>query len=88
MYGAAAGVCTSPTLTWTCIRRFPVGPHRVTVDEGMGNGRTRLKLRKTEQSGDDGGGGNLDKDDVVDPAGVEGVAELQHALDLVSFDQG
>ena len=65
---------------------MPVGAERLAVDKGLRDGVDGLVAREAEHLGDDGGGGDLDEDDVVEADAVEGVEQREAALDLVCLD--
>lgn len=65
-----------------------VGSQRLTVNPGLGDSVGNLLLAEAEHLGDDGGGSDLDEDDVVETDLVVGVEQSQAALDLVSLDHG
>lgn len=53
----------------------------------MGEGVLGLLFREAEKPGGYGGGCNFDKHGVVEPDLVEGVTDLETALDLVGFGE-
>lgn len=65
-----------------------VGSQGLAVDPGLGDGVGNLLLAKAEHLGDDGGGGDLDEDDVVETDLVVRVEQSQAALNLVGLDHG
>lgn len=86
--GALAGVACGPGLARHGVWAVAVGAEGLAVNPGLGNGRLGLLLGQTEHLGDDGGGGDLDEDDVVETDLVVGVQECQATLDLMCLDHG
>lgn len=84
--GALAGVTGSPRLAGHGVGGVAVGAEGLAVNPGLGDGIGRLGLVEAEHLGDDGGGGNLDEDDVVEADLVVRVEESEAALDLVGLD--
>jgi len=65
-----------------------VGSQRLAINPSLGNSIGNLLLVEAEHLGDDGGRGDLDKNNVVKTDLVVGVEESQATLDLVSLDHG
>jgi len=65
-----------------------VSPEGLAINPGLGDGSNGLLSGETEELANDGGGGNLDENDVVEPDTIEGVLEGKAALDFVSLDHG
>lgn len=65
-----------------------VGTQALAINPGLGDGIGNLLLVEAEHLGDDGGGSNLDENNVVKTDLVVGVEEGQAALDLVGLDHG
>ena len=58
------------------------------VHPDMRYSRLGLLFRKTEKPRDNGRRGELDKNDMVKPVGIEGVFQEETTLDFVRFDNG
>lgn len=86
--GPLASITGSPGLAGHGVGGVTVSAEGLTVDPGLGDGVGNLLLIEAEHLGDDGGGGNLDEDNVVEADLVVGVEEGQAALDLVGLDHG
>ena len=84
--GALAGVTGSPRLAGHGVGGVAVGAEGLAVNPGLGDGVGGLLLVEAEHLGDDGGGGDLDEDDVVETDLVVRVEESEAALDLVGLD--
>lgn len=65
-----------------------VGTQTLSINPGLGDGVGGLLLSEAEHLGDNGGGSDLDQDDVVEADLVVGVLEGQNTLDLVGLDHG
>jgi hypothetical protein len=85
---ALAGITSGPGLAGHGVGRVTVGTQTLAINPGLGDGIGGLLLSKAEHLGDDGGGGDLDQDDVVETDLVVGVLESQNTLDLVGLDHG
>lgn len=86
--GTLASVTGSPRLAGHGVGGVSVGTEGLAVNPGLGDSVGGLLLGQAEELGDDGGGGDLDEDNVVKTDLVEGVEESQAALDLVGLDHG
>lgn len=84
--GTLASITGSPRLSGHGVGGVTVGSQTLTINPGLGDGVGDLLLAETEHLGDDGGGGNLDQDNVVQANLVVRVEESQAALDLVGLD--
>ena len=84
--GAGARVSSGPTLARSSVGRVAVGPEALSINKDLGDDVDGLVAREAEELGDDGGGGELDEDDVVESDAVERVLERHAALDLVRHD--
>lgn len=88
VHGALAGITGSPGLAGHGVGRVAVGSEGLAVNPGLGDSVGGLLLGQAEHLGDDGSGGDLDQDNVVETDLVEGVEEGEAALDLVGLDHG
>ena len=86
--GTLASITGSPRLSGHGVGSVAVSSERLSVNPGLGNGICDLRLVEAEHLGDNGGGGDLDQNNVVETDLVVGVEEGQAALDLVSLDHG
>lgn len=86
--GALAGVTGGPRLAGHGVGGVTVGAQALAVHPGLGDGIGGLLLGEAEHLGDDGGGGDLDQDDVVETDLVEGVLERENTLNLMGLDHG
>lgn len=84
--GALAGITGSPRLAGHGVGAVAVGSQALAIDPGLSDSVGDLLLAEAEHLGDDGGGGNLDQDDVVEADLVVRVEQSQAALDLVGLD--
>jgi hypothetical protein len=84
--GAHASVTSSPRLARAGVGSMAVRAQALAVDECMADNVDGLVAGKAEKLGDDGSGGDLDEDDVVETDAVERVLEREHSLDLVGLD--
>jgi hypothetical protein len=81
-----ASISSGPGLSGTSVGRMPIGPKGLSVDPGLGNGINGLIAVQAEHFGHDGGGGDLDKNDVIETDTIEGVEEGKGTLDFMGFD--
>ena len=86
VHGTLASITSSPALSRHGVGGVPVGPEGLAVNPRLGDGVGGLGLGEAEHLGDDGSGGDLDEDDVVETNAVERVEEGEAALDLVGLD--
>ena len=86
--GTLASITGSPGLAGHGVGGVTVGTQTLAIDPGLGDGVGDLLLVEAEHLGDDGGGGDLDEDDVVETDPVVGVEQGQASLDLVGLDHG
>ena len=86
--GALASVTGGPRLAGHGVGGVTVGTQTLAIDPGLGDGVGGLLLGEAEHLGDDGGGGDLDEDNVVETDLVVGVLEGEDTLDLVGLDHG
>jgi hypothetical protein len=80
-----ASIASGPGLSGTSVGRMPIGPKRLSVDPGLRNGINGLVAVQAEHLGHNGGGGDLDEDDVIETNAIEGVEEGERALDFMGF---
>jgi hypothetical protein len=85
---SGARVTCSPRLAGSSVRSMAVGAERLSVHPCLGDRINRLVPRKAEEFGNNGGGGDLDEDDVIETDTVEGVEESKASLDFVGLDHG
>lgn len=88
VHSTLAGVTGSPRLAGHGVGRVAVGTQRLSINPGLGDGVGNLLLAEAEHLGDDGGGGDLDEDDVVETDLVVRVEQGEAALNLVGLDHG
>lgn len=81
-----ASISSGPRLPGTSVRCVSVSSEGLSVDEDLGDDVDSLFASESEELGNDRGGGELDKDDVVESDSVERVLESHATLDLVSHD--
>jgi len=86
--GALASITGSPGLSGHGVGGVAVGSQRLAINPSLGNSIGNLLLVEAEHLGDDGGRGDLDKNNVVKTDLVVGVEESQATLDLVGLDHG
>jgi hypothetical protein len=86
--GALASITGSPGLSGHGVGGVAVGSQRLAINPSLGDSVGNLLLVEAEHLGDDGGRGDLDKNNVVKTDLVVGVEESQATLDLVSLDHG
>lgn len=86
--GARTGISGGPGLTGHGVGCVTVRTEGLSVNPSLGDSVGGLLTGETEELGDNGGGGDLDEDDVVKSNAVEGVLESESSLDLVSLDHG
>lgn len=85
---AHARVARAPTLARARVRRVPERAQALAVDKDLRDDVDGLVAGEAEHLGDDGGGRELDEDDVVEADAVERVLEGHAALNLVCLDHG
>jgi hypothetical protein len=86
--GALASITGSPRLSGHGVGCVTVGSERLAINPSLGDGIGNLLLVEAEHLGDDGGRGDLDKDNVVKTDLVVGVEESQATLNLVGLNHG
>ena len=87
MHGAHACVAGGPAFARAGVGRLAEGAEGGTVHPGVGEGVLGLEFGQTEEPGGDGGGGDFDQHGVVEANLVEGVGDLETALDFVRFHE-
>lgn len=86
--GTRASITSSPGLARTSVWSVAVGSERLTINPRLRDGVDGLITVKTQELGDDGGGGDLNEDDVIETNSVEGVEQGKSTLDFVCLDHG
>jgi hypothetical protein len=86
--GTLASVTGSPGLSGHGVGGVAVGSQRLAINPSLSDSIGNLLLVEAEHLGDDGGRGNLDKNNVIKADLVVGVEESQATLDLVGLDHG
>lgn len=84
--GTLASVTGSPRLAGHGVGGVAVGSQTLAINPGLGDSVGNLLLAEAEHLGDDGGGRDLDEDNVVQANLVVGVEKSQATLDLVRLD--
>ncbi len=87
-HGAAGGVARRPAFARAGVGRVPIRAQALAVDPGERERVDGLVAREAEQLADDGGGRDLDENNVIEADLVEGVLERDAALNLVGLDHG
>ncbi|MNC17041.1 hypothetical protein D3C75_649060 [compost metagenome] len=85
-HATAGRVTGCPALARAGVGRMPVGAQRLPIHPGQRHRIEHALAVQPEHLRDDGGGGHLDQQHVVQADPVEGVLQRQHALDLVRLD--
>lgn len=86
--GARASITGSPRLPWHGVGGVAVGTEGLSISPGLGDGIDSLLPVEAQELGHNGGGGDLDQDDVVETNAVVGVKKGESSLDLVGLDHG
>lgn len=86
--GTRAGVSSGPCFARAGVGSVAVSTERLAINPGLGNGIDGLVTVKAKELGHNGGGGDLDEDDVIKTNSVEGVEQGKSSLDLVSLYHG
>jgi hypothetical protein len=86
--GTLASITGGPRLSGHGVGGVAVSSQRLTINPSLSDSIGNLLLVEAEHLGDDGGRGDLDKDNVVKTDLVVGVEESQATLNLVGLNHG